>query len=412
MRVARVPRFLPLASATLMLGIALSFTAPYLSLFGVEQAGMSPLRLGVFMTAIAASGVWASAWAGRRSDRQGRHRPWLLGSLAAAAAGYLCLCFVRDYAALMAVGILLIGPGAASLSQVFSFGRSALPVTDPAQREFAAAALRTLLSAAWVFGPAVGALVLAQTGYIGLFFFAAGSFALCALLVARVAETHGPAHTLPSAGIDADTHHAAPPLQPGTVTAKQAKRDDAPASMGRALAALTLIGLVANATMIMLPLYVVQRLGGTRLDVSTMLGLGALLEIPMMLWLGAKSSRLAKARWLAAAAGIHVAYFVALAACRSVTVAMPLQALSAGVVAITSCLGLTYVQELVPRAPGSATALFFNASRVGSIAAGVLSGFIIETIGYRPAFLLCGLLALCAFALFAVDARGRVLRSR
>ena len=58
-RLARIERLAPLALATLMLGVALSFTAPYLSLFGIEEAAMSPLRLGIFMTAVSASGVFA-----------------------------------------------------------------------------------------------------------------------------------------------------------------------------------------------------------------------------------------------------------------------------------------------------------------------------------------------------------------
>lgn len=89
---AKIPFFLPLASATLMLGIAMSFTAPYLSLFSVEQADMTPLRLGVFMTVIAASGVVASAFAGKWSDRHGHHRELLLAALIASALGFLLLC--------------------------------------------------------------------------------------------------------------------------------------------------------------------------------------------------------------------------------------------------------------------------------------------------------------------------------
>ena len=85
---ARIPFFMPLAAATLMLGVAMSFTAPYLSLFGVEQAGMTPRMLGLFMTLIAASGVATSAWAGKWSDRRGHHHrldvqvqvpPWARG---------------------------------------------------------------------------------------------------------------------------------------------------------------------------------------------------------------------------------------------------------------------------------------------------------------------------------------------
>ncbi|MCM3347485.1 hypothetical protein M3633_23585, partial [Cytobacillus kochii] len=75
----------------------------------------------------------------------------------------------------------------------------------------------------------------------------------------------------------------------------------------RTLVALTLIGLAANATMIVLPLYIVHALGGTPANVSAALGLAALLEIPMMLWLGIRSTRLDKARWLTACALVHAA---------------------------------------------------------------------------------------------------------
>ena len=160
------------------------------------------------------------------------------------------------------------------------------------------------------------------------------------------------------------------------------------------MAALTLLGLAANATMIVLPLYIVHGLNGTHLDVSVMLGLGALMEIPMMLALGAKSSTLHKPNWLAACAAVHAVYFVGMSLAGSVHVLIPMQMLNAFVVAVTSCLGMTYVQDLMPHAPGRATALFFNAARVGSILSGVLSGLLVQAFSYRGTFLFCGLLAL------------------
>jgi SET family sugar efflux transporter-like MFS transporter len=164
--------------------------------------------------------------------------------------------------------------------------------------------------------------------------------------------------------------------------------------------ALTLIGLAANATIIVLPLYVVHGIGGSRIDVSIMLGLGAFLEIPMMLALGARSAKLNKLRWLAACAAVHVLYFVAVATCTSIRVLIPMQALSAFVVAVISCLGMTYIQDLMPHSPGAATALFFNATRVGSILSGVFSGLLMTSAGYRGTFLICGCLASGALFLF------------
>ncbi|HTR08379.1 MAG TPA: sugar efflux transporter [Paraburkholderia sp.] len=432
----RIPGFLPLAGATLMLGVAMSFTAPYLSLFGVERAGMTPFRLGIFMTAIATSGVIASTAAGRWSDATGKHRLLLLVSLCAATLGYLCLCVVRDYRLLLLVGVAFIGAGGCALSLVFSFSRAALPASDDAERTFASATLRTILSAAWVFGPAVGALVLAATSFYGLFLFAAASFAACGTIVWRMREPrldeHATQHLMarPTSGEVAQelaeeraAQYEGQPLtqaevQPGAprdpatlatnVSKAKASRPLASAPEGsqkdiiRAIVALTLIGLAANATMIVLPLYIVHGLNGTRIDVSIMLGLGAFMEIPMMLALGSRASMLDKQWWLAACAVVHAVYFVSMSLAPGVHALIPMQILNAFVVAVTSCLGMTFVQDLMPSSPGRATALFFNAARLGSILSGVLSGMLVQAFGYRGTFLFCGVLALCALVLFAV----------
>jgi SET family sugar efflux transporter-like MFS transporter len=205
----------------------------------------------------------------------------------------------------------------------------------------------------------------------------------------------GAAQAAAEAALAARMSRAAPRMRPPDVSSSD---------IMRAVVALTLIGLAANATMIVLPLFIVHGLKGTRLDVSIMLGLGALMEIPMMLALGARASRLHKPNWLAACATVHAVYFVAMSLAPGVHALIPMQMLNAFVVAVTSCLGMTYVQDLMPTSPGRATALFFNASRLGSILSGVLSGLLVQAFGFRGTFLFCGLLALCALVLFAVPA--------
>ncbi|RQS56518.1 sugar efflux transporter [Burkholderia sp. Bp8986] len=396
-RLAGIAHFLPLSGAALMLGVAMSFTAPYLSLFGVQAAAMSPLLAGVFMTLIAASGVVASTWAGRWSDRRDRHRPLLVASLAAAALGFALLCVLRAHGPVIAAGTILLGAGAVSLSQIFAFARAVLPVDDDAQRELASAALRTMLSVAWVFGPALGALILAQTGFTGLFLAASAGFVACAAIVVRIPE---PARRSAAVRVRAVDYAPAPSGDAASVVVTPRAR------VLRTLVALTLMGLAANATMIVLPLYIVRGLGGTPANVSAALGLAALLEIPMMLWLGIRSTRLDKARWLTACAVVHAAYFIGLAAVTRVDLILPLQLLSACVVAITSCLGMTRVCDLMPTRPGTATAMFFSTARVGSIASGVLSGACVDLFGYRATFAGCCGLALVACVLLALDARG------
>jgi SET family sugar efflux transporter-like MFS transporter len=387
----------------------MSFTAPYLSLFSIQRVGMVPMQLGLFMTVIAASGVAASTWAGKWSDRHGHHRELLLAALIAAAIGFVCLCFVTNYWALLAVGIAFLGAGGSAVSLVFSFGRATLPFKNDAERTFATATLRTGLSVAWVFGPSVGALILAAVGFYGLFLFAAACFALCGIVVLRMrtpSSTFQRASyaTDPALAPENDPAAILSPVGPASAASQAASPEltaAAPPALWRAIAALTVIGLLANATMIVLPLYIVQGLHGTQINVSVMLGLGAFLEIPMMLALGARGAKLNKLRWLGACAAVHAVYFIAVASVTDIPLLIPLQALSAFVVAVTSCLGMTYVQDLMPRSPGEATALFFNSARVGSILSGMLSGLLVATIGYRGTFLFCGVLAAVAWWLFA-----------
>jgi SET family sugar efflux transporter-like MFS transporter len=402
-KLTSISGFLPLIVTTLTLGVALSLTAPFLSLFSVEQARLTPLQLGFFLTVIAGSDVVASIFMGKWTDRHGHHCELLLGALIASSLGFLLLCLVRSYVALIAIGIVFLGAGGSAMSLVFAFARAVLPVDDEAERPLVLATLRTVLSMAWVFGPSIGALVLAGAGFNGLFLFASASFAVCGTIVCWMRKLpKGAAHDVsPRSAGGPSSLPDVPARESGEIVRPHREAPHPGAEIWRVTVALTLIGLAMSATLIVLPLYVVHGMHGTRIDVSVMLGLGALLEIPMMLWLGGRGSRLSKQSWLAAGAAVHVIYFAGVAAAQSVQVLIPMQAFNAFVVAVMSCLGMTYMQDLMPRSPGVATAMFFNASRVGSILSGLLAGTLVAGLGYRGTFLICGCLTMCAFVLFA-----------
>jgi hypothetical protein len=61
--------------SVLLLGIADSMIGPYLVLFGADEAQLSPLQVGVFMSVIALSGLAVSTWLGRRYDRSASRAP-------------------------------------------------------------------------------------------------------------------------------------------------------------------------------------------------------------------------------------------------------------------------------------------------------------------------------------------------
>ena len=61
-RILTQPDFAGLLAATVALGVGFSFVAPFLSLWGTREIGMSPSLFGLYMTATSVS---ASARSGR-----------------------------------------------------------------------------------------------------------------------------------------------------------------------------------------------------------------------------------------------------------------------------------------------------------------------------------------------------------
>jgi len=66
---------------------------------------------------------------------------------------------------------------------------------------------------------------------------------------------------------------------------------------------------------------------------------------------------------------------------------------------------MTYFQNFIPDMPGTATTLYMNTSKVGSMIAFLIFGFTAELYGYRSVYLVCTLLA--AIALILLGAVGK-----
>jgi MFS transporter, SET family, sugar efflux transporter len=90
---------------------------------------------------------------------------------------------------------------------------------------------------------------------------------------------------------------------------------------------------------------------------------------------------------------LFVAYFLLVAATSSMPLLIGTQLARGVALAVVGALGITYVQDLLPRATGRATALFANTLTAGSLISGVLAGATAQALGYRAALLLCSALA-------------------
>ena len=123
---------------------------------------------------------------------------------------------------------------------------------------------------------------------------------------------------------------------------------------------------------------------------------GGALEIPLMLALGRLTTRLPLRSLILGGSAVGVAYFAVATAAGSVGVLLAAQLLNAVFIAAVSGLGITYVQEMLPRQPGRATTLFANTFPIGAMLAGPLFGTA-QHAGFRLAYVMGT--ALCALGL-------------
>ncbi|UTA50803.1 hypothetical protein MSS93_14375 [Deinococcus radiodurans] len=152
-QIARLPHALGLTLAVLLLGLATSLAGPFMSLFAVQQVGMTPLQLGLFLTFNALSAVLVSTRLGRWADRRSDRKPLVLLTLAAGVLAYLALSGVRSVYGVMATGVLLLAVSSAAFPQVFAFARSGFAQAPGDLPEKAVTVLRAVFSFAWVVGP-------------------------------------------------------------------------------------------------------------------------------------------------------------------------------------------------------------------------------------------------------------------
>ena len=138
----------------------------------------------------------AAPIAGWLADRYDRRRVMIGSDLAAAAVYLAAAALASSPAALIALTAL----GAAAQAPFRPASMAALPnVAAPEDLNWANGLLGSTLSAGIVAGPVVGGLLLSTTGASGAFLANAASFALSAVIVARVRGQFQPERTAASA---------------------------------------------------------------------------------------------------------------------------------------------------------------------------------------------------------------------
>ncbi|WP_232836890.1 sugar efflux transporter [Lentzea terrae] len=372
--------FLQLSAISVVSGVSMAFAMPFGSLFLTTEVKVSPIQLSVFLIASPLASVVASTIMGKLSDGRIQRRYLLVAGGVSGAIGYSLFAVLRDYWFLLGTSVVFVAITSSLLPQIFAYGRAVS--RGPSMM---VSVLRTLLSVAWVAGPPLAALMVAKTGWVGL-------FTATALLQLGVAVL---AFTLP-------IPVAAPEEE------KVEEEAAGPSRGGMSVVAVAFVFLQGAVGLAVsgLPLFVTTELHGTAGDAGLAMGLCAALEIPMILWFGSLANRMSQHKLVVIGAMIALGYHGLMLFTDAVWQVMAAQLLHATVISLVMGVGLTYFQSLDPGRPGHASTMFSNTQIVGGMIAGALLG-VSQEFGFRWVYGFS--LTMCVLGLALLLVAGRLM---
>jgi MFS transporter, SET family, sugar efflux transporter len=368
--------FIGLVIVDIFVGLADAISLPYIVLFLVDKAALSPLSLGAILTARAVSSIAFSAAFGGWIDKRTTLKPLVL-ALAGSSIGYGLLGFTTNFLSLMIIAALPIAIGAAAFSQSVALVKRCFDRSSPHTVNRAIGVMRASWSLAWAFGPMVGAVIVGAAGFRGAFLAsgASGLAALAALAFVR------------AKALSREAVHAARPVQvTGGLT------------IGLAFAALVLFYTAMFLSQFAFPIVITTTLGGATSDVGIAMSVCAALEIVVMgaiIWRPLKrGERMAIGVGFAA----FVIYCLTLALARSVGAVFWAQVPRAVAIGLVTYLGIGFLQSLMPHRAGAAAALFSNAGQLGSVLAALGVGGLAKAFGYTSIFAISAVLSAAGLA--------------
>lgn len=355
-----------------ILGLSMSFFAPYSSLFGIDEVGMSNIEFGIFMTVVSIGGVFISTYIGKLSDVRESRKRLLIITLVAALLGYGGFAYFRNYYALLLIGFFLLGTASAAIPQLWAYAREALkqsPVPD-SETPYVMNIFRMFFALSWTFGPALAAWILVLTGFSGLFLFVALGYGLVIPIIFFLLKDVPREKTVKKEQIVLRKFIFQPHIFAN-------------------LFAMLLLTAATTINMLNMPQFVTKILNGTEMDVGIIFSVPPIFEVPLMIAFGILATKWDNGLLIRIGFLISSVYFLLMLFVSEPWQIYPLQILNAAQVAITAGIAITYFQNFIPEEPGTATTLFMNTTQIGSTVSYLLFGIAAEVLNYNNVFIIC-----------------------
>jgi MFS transporter, SET family, sugar efflux transporter len=362
-----------------LVGTNSALLEPLMGVYLYKHVGLSPKAISSFYFFLYAGAILFSMLLPLLGDLKIKRKFLLLSTSLLGLFGYSSLYFFQDQKILILTSALLLAPAASNSSQIFSYVKQ---LSGSAQDVIF---FRGIFSAAWVAGPAFGAIVAASFGFQALFLTLMISGALAVAFISVVPNVEVPPKR----------------SNPGSRVEVSYSRF--------ALIFVTFAVLQGtNSISLIYTSVIIEDRLGLSLDYSGyVFAFCAALEVGYFILISKLSPRLSSATLVMIAAVLAVIYYIVLTHAQNYETVFISQFVNAAFIAIINGVGMTWFQALMPSLPGLATGLFLNSFRIGtlvllpfatylsSMANGAFQDGILVAIG-GAAFSLVLLLFICA----------------
>lgn len=389
-----IPSYGLLFLCMLLQGMAISLSAPFLSIYFTDQLGVSVGMFGIFLAVTLIAGIWISTLIGRRSDLGlNRKRVYLISTLcnALAFSGYL---LIKDFTILFIYMIVFTALGAPGMPQLFAISREAVTKSKFTDHAFANSTLRSAFSLGFITGPLIGTLLIAAVGFKGIFSGTIGVFLLIAILISLFLKSNS---------------------EIKSSTAEVQIKSFRLGQNRNILLSFLILLLMYTAhwtSSLNTALFITNNLGGTTSDVGLVSSICAALEIPFMIMLGLLSAKYSNRILMLCGAILGGAYYLVVILSGSMWQMFVAQILLAVFVAVFSAIGISYIQDLLPSMPGYASTLYSNSSTIGRLIGSLVGGGLASIVGYRYSFVFCLILIIISGILLVLSGRHSVNESQ
>ena len=343
----------------------------------IDGLGFEPISIGIYTIAYAISGIYVSQKFGAMADRGVNSKTLYIISLFGIMFAALSYAVFTEFWQILIAGTLFMGFARASIPMILIMVRhfadsSALNPTK------VNAQIRSSVSLIWIVGPPLAFLAVDLLGFQKTFVIAA----VLSLLVALYAYVRLPNQT-------------------ATISSSDKSIDKQNTAIPRIVIyfGITLFfGNVANNCYISaMPLYLINDLDMPVSYPGVLLGLTALIEVPIMLFAAKWAQQIGVIRLLMISFLIALVFYSLCQFVEDVIYWVLLQGLNGVFFGIFVGVGISLLQDNAPNCIGKATAFYSNMMALGSMAGVSLMGLTSQFFGYKNALLLSLAASVIAF---------------